>query len=59
MGTARVIINSADSSHDGVYECEATNAAGKDVKYTRVAVGRGDQRKYIFRFISIRLGLAI
>uniref|UniRef100_A0A336LPI6 CSON010513 protein n=1 Tax=Culicoides sonorensis TaxID=179676 RepID=A0A336LPI6_CULSO len=43
LGSARVSINNADKNHDGVYECEATNAAGKDIKYTRVQVGRGDQ----------------
>lgn len=51
LGTARHKIVQADKSHDGVYECEATNSAGKDIKYTRVQVGRGDQRKYLYLYL--------
>lgn len=51
-GSSRVRIAQADASHDGVYECTATNAAGKDIKYIRVQVagGRGDQRNEFFAF---------
>lgn len=46
IGSSRYTIANAHHDHDGIYECIATNAAGKDIKFTRVQVGRGDQRKY-------------
>lgn len=48
VGSARISISRANTNHDGVYECVATNSAGKDIKFTRVQVGRGDMRKLRF-----------